>query len=259
MKSAIVTGSSSGIGAATAVELAARGYAVGITYSENRGGAEETAQRVKSEGLPAAVAQLDLSDPETAREVVHGLAAELGGGLSILVNCAGFSPRTPSISTSVEDFYTALAVNLVGPAMCAQAAARLMIAAKTPGRIIHVTSVLASAPCTGAAAYCTAKAGLEMLTKVSALEWAEHGISVIAVAPGHTATPMNRVRELNEDTDLTRPVIPLGRAAWPAEIAGEIAHLATDATPYLTGSTVTVDGGLLLRSGPNALFEATGS
>jgi len=245
MPTAIVTGASSGIGAATAVQLATRGYAVGITYASNLDGALETSQRVKAEGVPVAVAQLDLNEPAHVPETFQRLSDELGGRLSVLVNSAGLSTRAESLTLTADEFGRALAVNLVGPALCAQAAARLMIEATTPGRIVHVTSVLASVPCSGAAAYCAAKAGLEMLTRVTALEWAEHGISVVGVAPGHTATPMTGVPEIGATTDLNRPVIPAGRAAAPDEIAREIVHLAVDGSRYVTGVTLPVDSGYL--------------
>lgn len=258
MPTAIVTGASSGIGAATAVQLAARGYAVGITYANNLDGALETARRVKAEGVSAAVGQLDLSEPTRAVETIQQLSGQLGGRLSVLVNSVGLGTRAESLALTAEDFGRALAVNLVGPALCAGAAARLMIDAGTPGRIVHVTSVLAKVPSMRAAAYCAAKAGLEMLMQVTALEWADRGISVVAVAPGHTATPMTGVPDIDTTTDLSRPVIPAGRAADPDEIASVIAHLAVDGSRYLTGTTVTVDGGLLLHSGPEALYRATG-
>jgi NAD(P)-dependent dehydrogenase (short-subunit alcohol dehydrogenase family) len=254
---AIVTGASSGIGAAAALLLAQQGCDVGITYRGNEAGARETAAAVEALGRRAAVRQLDLARPQDGDRVVGELADELGG-VDVLVNNAASNPRADMLSATVGEWNETLAVDLVGPWACARAAAERMVAAGRGGRVINITSVLAFSPLTGGGLYCAAKAALELTTKVMALEWAQHGITVNAVAPGHTATPMNYDAQTLAQETIERPVIPLGRAASPEEVASAIAWLASPQASYATGSSLLVDGGLLLPSGPQGLLEATG-
>jgi NAD(P)-dependent dehydrogenase (short-subunit alcohol dehydrogenase family) len=254
---AIVTGGGSGIGRATAMQLAAAGCDVGITYRANAEGAEQVAGEIGDLGRCAAVAELDLSRPDSAAAAIDALADALGG-LDVLVNNAGVNRRATLLEETIAGFDRTLAVNLVGPWACAQSAARHMIQGGRGGRIVNVTSVLAFVPLEGGGAYGAAKAGLEALTKVLALELARHGIKVNAVAPGHTATPMNYGPDDLRAGTIARPVIPTARAASPDEIAAAIAFLASPAASYATGASLLVDGGLLLASGPQSLQEATG-
>jgi NAD(P)-dependent dehydrogenase (short-subunit alcohol dehydrogenase family) len=256
-RSAIVTGASSGIGAASALLLAERGFDVGLTYRRNEAGARHTAQAIQALGRRAVVAQLDLAAPERAEQAIGALAEDLGR-LDVLVNNAGVNRRAEALEETVEGWNETLAVDLVAPWACAKAAAKSMIAAGSGGRIINVSSILAFTPLAGGGAYCAAKAGLELLTKVLALEWASHGITVNAVAPGHTATPMNFDAADLDGSTIERPVIPLGRAAAPAEVAAAIAFLACEQASYVTGACVLVDGGLALSSGPQQLQQLVG-
>jgi NAD(P)-dependent dehydrogenase (short-subunit alcohol dehydrogenase family) len=235
---AIVTGSDSGIGRATALALAHRGADVGITWHTDETGAHETAGRVRQVGARAIVARLDLTAGEEVSEVIGGLADGLGG-VAVLVNNAGANHRAPVLEDDLAGWRRALEVNLTGPFLCAQAAARRMVAAGVAGRIVNVTSIHEHAPLPWAGAYCAAKAGLGMLTKVLALELAPYGITVNAVAPGHIATPMT-----GTSPDRVLPEIPLGRPGGPEEVAEVIALLAGGG--YATGASVLVDGGLAL-------------
>ncbi|HEX7291511.1 MAG TPA: SDR family oxidoreductase [Conexibacter sp.] len=254
---AIVTGASSGIGAAAAKLLAQAGCDVGISYRANEAGARETAAAVEALGRRAAVRQLDLARPQDAEAAIGGLADELGG-VDVLVNNAGANVRAEMLTTTVDRWTEGLAVDLVGPWACARAAAERMVAAGRGGRIVNVTSVLAFAPLADNGIYCAAKAALEQITRVMALEWARHGITVNAVAPGHTATPMNFAPEELDGSTIERPVIPLGRAGSAEEVASAIAYLASPEASYATGSSLLVDGGLLLPTGPQALDDAMG-
>jgi NAD(P)-dependent dehydrogenase (short-subunit alcohol dehydrogenase family) len=254
---AIVTGAGSGIGRATALQLAAAGCDVGVTYRANAAGAERVAAEIRDLGRAAAHVELDLADPAAATAAIDALAERLGG-VDVLVNNAGLNRRATVLEETVAGFDRTLAVNLVGPWACAQAAARHMIDAGGGGRIVNVTSVLAFVPLDGGGAYGAAKAGLELLTKVLALELAPHGIKVNAVAPGHTATAMNYGPDDLAAATIERPVIPTARAASPDEIAAAIAFLASPAASYATGASLLVDGGLLLASGPQSLQDATG-
>jgi hypothetical protein len=159
--------------------------------------------------------------------------------VGVLVNNAGANHRAPALEDTLDGWRRALDINLTGPFLCAQAAARRMVADGTAGRIVNVTSIHEQAPLPSAGAYCAAKAGLGMLTKVLALELAPHGITVNAVAPGHIATPMT-----GTSRERALPEIPLGRPGGPDEVAEVIALLA--AGGYTTGASVLVDGGLAL-------------
>ena len=243
---AIVTGSDSGIGRATAVALARRGLDIGITWHSDEEGAHGTAREVRELGRQAAVAHLDASLPQEAAAVVDELADALGG-VDVLVNNAGTGHQTAVLDVTLDQWRTVLDTDLVGAFFIAQAAARRMVAAGRGGRIVNVTSVHEHVPLRGAVAYVAAKHGLGGMTKVMALELAEHGITVNSVAPGEIATPMTG----NEDVDPAgreRPAIPAGRPGDAREVAETIAHLASPEASYTTGASFVVDGGLLLMA-----------
>src|SRR3954454_22619395 len=186
---AIITGSDSGIGKATAVALARDGHDVGITYSRDEDGARATAEEVRRLDRRAEVRHLDLARAETVQPLIDELADSLGG-LDVLVNNAGSGASTPFLEVSLEEFRDVLAVDLVGAFLAAQAAARRMAAGGNGGRIVNVTSVHEHVPLDGSTPYVTAKHALGGMTKNMALELAEHGILVTSVAPGEIATPM---------------------------------------------------------------------
>ncbi|MEU1016365.1 SDR family oxidoreductase [Streptomyces sp. NPDC005900] len=246
---AVVTGADSGIGRATAVRLAEAGLDVGITWHSDREGAERTAEEVSGHGRRAALAHMDLTRLPEAADAVDDLAERLGR-IDVLVNNAGTGTATPYLDLSLETVREVIDVDLVGPFLCGQRAARRMIAQGGGGRIVNVTSVHEHQPRVGAAPYCAAKGGLGLLTQVMALELAEHGITVNAVAPGEIATPMTG----QEDTDVhdeRRPGIPLGRPGDAREIAAVIAFLAGPEASYVTGASWVADGGMV-RMGPQA-------
>lgn len=247
MAVAVVTGADSGIGRATAVRLAQQGLDVGITWHSDEEGAEGTADEVRATGRRAAVTRLDLTELPGAAEAVDTLADSLGG-LDVLVNNAGTGTYTPFLELDHTTVQQVLDVDLIGPFLCSQRAARRMIAQGRGGRIINVTSVHEHQPRVGAGPYCAAKGGLGLLTQVMALELAEHGITANAVAPGEIATPMTG----QEDEDVARkerPGIPLGRPGDAREVASVIAYLAGPDASYTTGASWVVDGGML-RMGP---------
>jgi NAD(P)-dependent dehydrogenase (short-subunit alcohol dehydrogenase family) len=243
---AIVTGSDSGIGKATAVALARDGFDVGVTWHADEDGATGTAGEVRALGRRAAVRRLDLAQLPAAADVVDELAEELGG-LDLLVNNSGTSRSSPFLDLSWEDWRHTLAVDLDGAFLCAQRAARRMVEAGRGGRIVNITSVHEHVPLPESAAYTTAKHGLGGLTKQMALELADHGITVNSVAPGEIATPMTGQEDVDPHAQ-ARPSIPLGRPGSAHEIASLVAWLASPGAAYATGASFVVDGGLTLMA-----------
>ena len=248
---AIVTGSESGIGRAVAVALAEQGCDVGITWYRDEAAAQATAEEVRGLGRRAEVRGLDLTRLPEAADAVDDLAEALGG-VDVLVNDAGTGHSTPLLELDLGTWREVLATDLDGAFLCLQRAARRMVAAGRGGRIVNITSVHEHQPRVGAAAYCAAKGGLGLLTRVAALELAEHGITVNAVAPGEIATAMTG----QEDEDPTapgheRPGVPLRRPGDAREVAAVVAFLAAPDAGYVTGASWAVDGGML-QMGPMA-------
>jgi NAD(P)-dependent dehydrogenase (short-subunit alcohol dehydrogenase family) len=169
------------------------------------------------------------------------------GGIDVFVNNAGTGQSIPALETDEETFRHVVDTDLVGAFFCAQAAAKRMVAQGRGGRIINVTSVHEHVPLEGSVSYTASKHGLGGVTKVLALELAEHGITVNSVAPGEISTPMTG----QEDTDPheeDRPGVPAGRPGHAREIAGAIAYLASPEANYTTGVSLVVDGGMLLMA-----------
>jgi NAD(P)-dependent dehydrogenase (short-subunit alcohol dehydrogenase family) len=246
MPVAIVTGSDSGVGRATAVALAQRGFDVGVTWHADEAGAEGTAEEVRAAGGRPEVRRLDLADPSAGAAVVDDLAEALGG-VDVLVNNSGTGTQTPAVEMDLDEWRHVIDVDLTGAFVCAQAAARRMVRQGRGGRIVNVTSVHEHVPLVGSAPYSAAKGGLGMLTKVMALELAGAGITVNSVAPGEIATPMTG-QEDEDPRGTERPGIPARRPGDAREVAALVAHLCTPEAAYITGASLVIDGGLLLMA-----------
>jgi NAD(P)-dependent dehydrogenase (short-subunit alcohol dehydrogenase family) len=241
MPVAVVTGGNSGIGRATAVALAGRGFDVGITWHRDEDRAEAAVAEIERIGRRCVARYLDLHVVQDGAQAADDLAEELGG-LDILVNNAGYGTRKPFLDLTLEEWQGVVDVNLTGAFMAAQAAARRMVEQGRGGVIVNVTSVHEHIPLSGSTPYTAAKHGLGGLTKVMALELGRHGIRVNAVAPGQIATRMTG----QEDQPPSQINVPLGRAGDAREVAALIAWLASDESTYVTGASYVIDGGLML-------------
>jgi NAD(P)-dependent dehydrogenase (short-subunit alcohol dehydrogenase family) len=243
MPVAIVTGGNSGIGRACAVALARNGFDVGLTWHEDEANLAEAVSELEGYGVRVAQRQADFAAVPGADEVIDELADELGGLDAFVANAAA-GHSTPFLETDAATFQRVIALTLIAPFLCGQRAARRM---GRGGRIVNVTSVHEHVPLEGSAGYTAGKHGLGGLTKVMALELAERGITVNAVAPGEIATKMTG----NEDVDPhseTREGIPAGRPGDANEIAAVVAFLCSPAASYVTGASYVVDGGMLLMA-----------
>jgi NAD(P)-dependent dehydrogenase (short-subunit alcohol dehydrogenase family) len=240
MTVSLVTGAGSGIGAATAAALAARGDVV-ICADIDTAAARRTADR-----LPRAEAvTLDVRDEDGCGAVVAA-AVERYGRLDVAVACAGIQVGAPVHELELEAFQRVLDVNLTGVFLTCRAAARAMVTAGHGGKLVLIGSVNSSVALPGQAAYAASKGGVLLLGRALAVDLAPYGINVNVVGPGVTATAMNAA--FLADPAQSEPLlrrIPWRRAASPDEIAEVIAFLASDAASYMTGAYVPVDGGWL--------------
>ncbi|HET9123636.1 MAG TPA: SDR family NAD(P)-dependent oxidoreductase [Solirubrobacteraceae bacterium] len=246
-QTALVTGAAGGIGAGIARRLHEAGASVVIAdVDQEHAGA--LAAQLHARRAGARSIEADVSAPQDAERMVS-FARESFGSLDILVNNAGIYPTARFMEMDQELFEHVLRVNLLGPFLVMQAAARQMIAQGHGGTIINVSSIDALHPSMiGLAAYDASKHGLWGLTKNAAMELAEHGIRVNALAPGAVITPGTSPGEMDPDLlHETMSRIPIGRMAVPDEMGRVAVFLASGLSSYLIGSQVVADGGLLLR------------
>lgn len=242
---AVVTGISRGIGQAAAVALAKAGADVAGLYLTDIEGAEVTRNAIEGYGRRCLIVRGDTSDSATVDRLAFLVAQEFGG-IDIWINNAARLLVRPLFAMTDEDWHNILASNLNGYFYGCRAAARQM-ASQGGGRIINVTSVVDVQPIANMSAYVCAKGGVVALTKELALELAPQGISVNAIAPGATDTPLNLEAYTPEVRAAYDSRIALGRIASPEEIADAMVFLASDAARYITGHELLVDGGLVLN------------
>ena len=243
-KTALVTGSSSGIGRAIALRFAREGADVAVHYNREADEARAAAAEIEALGRRAVALGANVGDVKEAQGLVAG-AVEALGHLDILVNNAGVEIREPFLDVSEAHYDLVLDVNLKGAFFAAQAAARHMVERGEGGRIINVSSIHEDVAFLHYAPYTASKGGMRMVTRTICQELAPHGITVNDIAPGAVATPINK-RTLG-DGDLLHElqgVIPSGRLGEPDEIAGLAVFLASDEAAYITGSTYVIDGGM---------------
>lgn len=233
---ALVTGSSRGIGAATALALAGAGWPVRVNYREDESGAAEVAERIAAEGGSARLLRGDVSD---AAAVAALLAPGEDGPVLILVNNAGLRRDGLSPQLSDEEWQQVLDVNLTATFRATRAALPAMLRARF-GRIVNVASIVGPRANPGQANYAASKAAVIGFTKTVAVEVARRGVTVNAVAPGLVETALT---EGVLDGEVAK-AIPARRTGTPEEVAACISFLASEQAAYVTGTTLTVDGGL---------------
>lgn len=243
-KVALVTGGGRGIGRAVAVALAAAGATVVVNYRGNAAAAEETVAAIRAADGSAEAIQADVGQAAEVERLVKAVV-ETHGRLDILVNNAGITRDTLLLRMKEEDFDQVIETNLRGAFLCTKAALRPM-GKQRGGRIINLTSVIGIIGNAGQANYAAAKAGLIGFTKATAREMASRSITVNAIAPGFIETEMTS--GLGEATrKAIMETIPLGRFGQPQEVANLVCFLASDAAAYITGQTITVDGGMVMQ------------
>ncbi len=220
-----------------------------VVTSRRKSRADATAAAIDAQGGRASALEVELTEPGAARALIDH-AADQFGRLDVLVNNAGAGQVAASETLTREDFRRLIDIDLVAPFECAQAAARLMLAAGQ-GVIVNISSLTGHVGLARRAAYSAAKHGLEGLTKTLAVEWARRGVRVVCVAPGYVETELlSRAMAAGGFTleDVAERT-PLGRLAEPLEVARVVAFLASDEASYVTGTSVLVDGGWIADGG----------
>ena len=242
-KVALVTGASRGIGRAIAIELAKEGATVAINYAGNKTAAEEVKNIITEMGGKAMIIQADVSDENSAMNMVEEVIKEFGG-IDILVNNAGITRDGLFIRMKEDDWNAVINTNLTGIFNCTKVAAKYMMK-KRSGKIINMSSVSGIMGNAGQTNYAAAKAGVIGFTKSLAREMASRGITVNAVAPGFIATDMTAAMPEKAQEHVLAS-IPLGKMGEPKDIANAVLFLASDKASYITGQVIHVDGGMVM-------------
>lgn len=238
---ALVTGGSRGIGRAIAIDLARRGAHVGINYRSGEEAARSCLDQIRHEGGSGELVPFDVGDPEAPGDRIPSFAKEKGR-LDVLVNNAGITIDGLLLRYKEEDWQRTIEVNLGGAFRCTRAAARPM-ARQRYGRIVNLSSVVATMGNAGQAVYAATKSGLEGMTKALARELASRAVTVNAVAPGFIDTDMTaNLPEEARAAYLT--MVPLGRLGTAEEVAAAVGFLCSPQASYVTGAVLAVNGGL---------------
>lgn len=240
-KVALITGGARGIGFAIATALARQGAVIAIA-DINAPGANAAAAKLKEGGAVAQGFAVDVADAGSVKTLVKDIVAQLGR-LDILINNAGIGGNTPFLETTLENWNRTIAINLTGAFIVAQTCAKQLVAQGHGGKIINIASLSGQRGGNGRAAYGAAKAGLELLTKVMAVELSEYGINVNNIAPGAIETEMAATAHDAATRAAYNYLIPMVRYGTPEEIGDAAVFLCSDEARYVQGHTLNVDGG----------------
>lgn len=250
---ALVTGGESGIGAACVAALAAAGADVGVLYFDDEQAGSASAAVATGLGRKAVAVQADVGREHQVDAAFDAVAGQLGTP-DILINSAGLNMSgVPVSEMSLDQWRAVIETDLTGSFLTSRRFVRNLRAKNDGGAIVNITSIHSTVMRAGGADYAAAKGGQRNLTKTMALEVAQHGVTVNAIAPGMILTPMNAdaLSDPAKRAELAKN-IPLKRAGRPEEVAGVAVFLASPAGAYITGATVTIDGGLSLLLGQGA-------
>jgi NAD(P)-dependent dehydrogenase (short-subunit alcohol dehydrogenase family) len=244
-KVAVVTGGNRGIGFDIARGLAGAGATV-VIANRNETEGQKAAETMKKEGFNAVAVPVDVSDTASIKAMVSSVVGDLGG-IDILVNNAGITRRNPAEDVSEEEWDYIMNTNLKGLFFCSQLAGREMIK-KGGGKIINLSTFRTQKIAANRSVYALSKAGVSFLTRALAFEWAKHNINVNAIAPGITLTDFNRphFEQHPEELELFKQSIAKGRVGTPSDHVGAAIYLASDASDYMTGQVLFIDGGATL-------------
>jgi NAD(P)-dependent dehydrogenase (short-subunit alcohol dehydrogenase family) len=243
-KVVVVTGSGRGLGKAIAVGLGAAGASV-VVCSRTLSEAQATAAEIAAAGSPSLAVQVDTANRASCEALIVATVAQFGK-LDVMVNNAGIDIIEPAEEVTEDAWDQVVTVNLKGYFNCSQLAARQMLAQGTGGSIINNSSIAGDVGIAGLSAYAAAKGGVNQLTKVQAVEWAPRGIRVNAFSPGYFENIMSGATEEHsrpEKRDQVRSFTPMGRRGRPEELVGPVVFLASEASSYVTGAILLVDGG----------------
>jgi NAD(P)-dependent dehydrogenase (short-subunit alcohol dehydrogenase family) len=244
MKSVLITGASSGIGRATALKFGRAGFQVGIV-ARRAAQLAEVAKDIEAEGGHAAAIAADVTEPVEIERLVRETVSAFGG-IDVLVNAAGIIADGTIEDTKLAGWDAMMAVNLRGPFYLMQCVMPYLV--ERQGNIVNVSSVTGLRAFPGILAYCVSKAGMDQLTRCAALEVAGKGVRVNAVNPGVVLTRLHRSAGMDEEAyaaflERSKTTHPLGRVGRPEEVADLIFFLASEEASWMTGVTVSIDGG----------------
>lgn len=241
-KVSLVTGAGRGIGHSIALGLAEAGSHL-VLCSRSEQELTEVAREAASLGVRTQVAPCDVTDPQQVQKAVDAAVAEFGH-IDVLINNAGMTIKKPAEEVPLDEWQRVIDVNLTGVFLMAQAVGRQMLR-QGSGSIINISSIAARTAITGSLAYCASKGGVDMVTRVLAVEWAGRGVRVNGLAPAYTETPLVKaITDAKADfADRVRARTPMNRMANPEEMVGTAIFLASGASSYITGETIMVDGG----------------
>lgn len=246
---AIVTGAATGIGQGIATRFAKEGASVVVDYVGAPDKPKQTQDLIRAAGGKTIAVAADISDPGQVQNLIDQTVKEFGR-LDIAINNAGIEKKFDLVDYPFAEAKKIIDVNLLGPFLVMQAAAKQMIRQGDGGRIINISSVHEDLPMPTNALYCASKGGLRMLMRTAAVEFAKHKITVNNIGPGAVYTPIDA--DIQGQPELEKALmaeIPLNRWGQPAEIAGLAVYLASEEAGYVTGSTYFIDGGMLRQAG----------